>query len=44
VGRDVVLGPKPGYVKYTYPHPLRTTLFTDGFESGDTASWSSHVP
>jgi len=22
-GRDYVLGPKPGYTKYTYPHPLR---------------------
>jgi hypothetical protein len=25
VGRDVIVGsPKPGYVKYAYPHPLRT--------------------
>jgi hypothetical protein len=24
LGRDYVLGPKPGYQKYTYPHPLRT--------------------
>lgn len=25
-GRDYVVGtPKPGYTKYTYPHPLRTT-------------------
>jgi hypothetical protein len=25
-GRDYKLEPKPGYVKYTYPHPLRTAL------------------
>jgi hypothetical protein len=23
-GRDFVMGPKPGYTKYAYPHPLRT--------------------
>jgi len=41
-GRDFVLGPKPGYVKFTYPHPLRTSLFADGFESGDTTAWGAH--
>jgi len=25
-GRDYKLEPKPGYVKFTYPHPLRTVL------------------
>lgn len=40
VGRDIILGPKPGYTKYTYPHPLRSSLFSDGFESGDTTAWS----
>lgn len=25
-GRDYKLEPKPGYVKFTYPHPLRTAL------------------
>ena len=24
-GRDYVIGPKPGYAKYTYPHPLVST-------------------
>ena len=43
-GRDFILGPKPGYQKYTYPHPLRTSLFADDFESGDTTSWSGQVP
>jgi hypothetical protein len=24
MGRDVVMGPRPGYAKYPYPHPLRS--------------------
>lgn len=34
-GRDYHLSPKPGYVPYTYPHPLRgdnDVIFDDGFE------------
>jgi len=44
LGRDVVLGPKPGYAKYIYPHPLRDELFRDGFETGDTGAWSDGAP
>ena len=43
-GRDFILGPKPGYQKYTYPHPLRRSIFADDFESGDSSEWSVEVP
>lgn len=29
VGRDYKLQPKPGYVKFTYPHPLRQSFYGD---------------
>jgi hypothetical protein len=43
-GRDYVLGPKPAYTKFPYPHPLRAPIFADGFETGDTSAWSVIVP
>lgn len=42
-GRDFVYGPRPGYAKYAYPHPLRSALFADSFESGDASAWSTAV-
>jgi len=36
--------PRPGYTPYTYPHPLTTLVFTNGFESGTTSAWSGATP
>ena len=38
-GRDYKLEPKPGYVKFAYPHPLRTALTQSPPTS--TATWST---
>jgi len=32
------------FAELAYPHPLRSVLFSDGFESGDAAAWSSAAP
>ena len=39
-GRDVVAGARPGYAKYTYPHPLRT----DGGPTPTPLSTSTPTP
>lgn len=38
-GRDFFRFARIGYLPYTYPHPLRGMVFTDGFESGSTGAW-----
>jgi len=43
-GRDYKLEPKPGYVKFTYPHPLRTALTQSPPTSTDTSSTTAVVP
>jgi hypothetical protein len=37
-GRDYKLEPKPGYVKYTYPHPLRSSASPSRQTVGPTPS------
>lgn len=43
IGRDVILGPKPGYAKYTYPHPLRGAAVTTTPAAPPTAPRSLQV-
>jgi hypothetical protein len=39
-GRDYIIGPKPGYVKFTYPHPLTARFSTRANAVGD-AEWDT---
>ena len=43
-GRDYKLEPKPGYVKFTYPHPLRTALTQSPPTSTATSSIIAVAP
>jgi hypothetical protein len=39
-GRDYIIGPKPGYVKFTYPHPL-TARFPTHANAEGAAEWDT---
>jgi len=41
-GRDYKLEPKPGYVKYTYPHPLRSSPSRSQLKSSAAPTSSHH--